>query len=164
MLFCPLFGSPCFSVFLSAAAAVASAVLSRTCRLPRVIVFSVVIFRLAAVVDGWTRSALNQPPPAPTLPYPPGPRPEGCRLYAIQPSKVYPAVSGKALIAPTVFFFIRCWCPPSQVLEMGYEEDHTLNNAKLSVMALACVFAVTAQFWPQPFPESRLLLAVCCAR
>ncbi|CAN0046311.1 unnamed protein product [Scytosiphon promiscuus] len=49
------------------------------------------------------------------------------------------------------------------VLEMGYEEDHTLNNAKLSVMALACVFAVTAQFWPQPFPESRLLLAVCCA-
>ncbi|CAB1108716.1 unnamed protein product [Ectocarpus sp. CCAP 1310/34] len=48
------------------------------------------------------------------------------------------------------------------VLEMGYEEDHTLNNAKLAVMALACVFAVTAQFWPQPFPESRALLAVCC--
>lgn len=47
---------------------------------------------------------------------------------------------------------------------MGYDEDHTLNNAKLSVMALACVFAVTAQFWPQPFPESRALLAVCCAR
>eukprot|EP00904_Undaria_pinnatifida_P006321 jgi/Undpi1/2819/HiC_scaffold_14.g06196.m1 len=49
------------------------------------------------------------------------------------------------------------------VLEMGYDEDHTLNNAKLSVMALACVFAVTAQFWPQPFPESRPLLAVCCS-
>eukprot|EP00903_Cladosiphon_okamuranus_P005836 g5777.t1 len=49
------------------------------------------------------------------------------------------------------------------VLEMGHDEDHTLNNAKLSVMALACVFAVTAQFWPQPFPESRALLAVCCA-
>ena len=47
---------------------------------------------------------------------------------------------------------------------MGYDEDHTLNNAKLSVMALACVFAVTAQFWPQPFPESRPLLAVCCFR
>lgn len=47
---------------------------------------------------------------------------------------------------------------------MGYEEDHTLNNAKLAVMALACVFATVAQFWPQPFPESRSILAVCCVR
>ncbi|CAM9726094.1 unnamed protein product [Ascophyllum nodosum] len=48
------------------------------------------------------------------------------------------------------------------VLEMGYDEDHTLNNAKLAIMALACIFAVTAQFWPQPFPDSRPLLAACC--
>ena len=47
---------------------------------------------------------------------------------------------------------------------MGYDEDHTLNNAKLAIMALACIFAVTAQFWPQPFPDSRPLLAACCLR
>lgn len=51
-----------------------------------------------------------------------------------------------------------------KVLEMGYEEDHTINNIKLFIMALACVFALVAQFWPQPFPESRPLLASCCIR
>ncbi|CAN0440004.1 unnamed protein product, partial [Discosporangium mesarthrocarpum] len=46
--------------------------------------------------------------------------------------------------------------------DIGYDEDHFSNNVKLAVMALACAFALTAQFWPQPFPESRLILAICC--
>ncbi|CAM9841103.1 unnamed protein product [Choristocarpus tenellus] len=49
-------------------------------------------------------------------------------------------------------------------IDMGYEEDHFINNVKLAVMTLACVFALVAQFWPQPFPESRLMLAICCGR
>eukprot|EP00593_Proboscia_inermis_P001718 CAMPEP_0171294950 /NCGR_PEP_ID=MMETSP0816-20121228/3490_1 /TAXON_ID=420281 /ORGANISM="Proboscia inermis, Strain CCAP1064/1" /LENGTH=229 /DNA_ID=CAMNT_0011767203 /DNA_START=12 /DNA_END=701 /DNA_ORIENTATION=+ len=42
------------------------------------------------------------------------------------------------------------------------EEDHALENVKLSLMALACMFAVVAQFSPMPFPESRMMLGVCC--
>jgi signal peptidase complex subunit 2 len=30
------------------------------------------------------------------------------------------------------------------------------------LMFLSCVFAMVAQFYPIPFPESRPLLAVCC--
>jgi len=42
------------------------------------------------------------------------------------------------------------------------EEDHLLENIKLSLMTLACMFAVVAQFSPMPFPESRMMLGVCC--
>ena len=42
------------------------------------------------------------------------------------------------------------------------EEDYRLDNFKLAIMVLACLFAVVAQFAPVPFPESRPLLGVCC--
>ena len=44
------------------------------------------------------------------------------------------------------------------------DEDYRWDNFKLSIMALACVFAMVAQFAPVPFPESRPLLGICgCA-
>uniref|UniRef100_A0A7R9Z7Z3 Signal peptidase complex subunit 2 n=1 Tax=Pseudictyota dubia TaxID=2749911 RepID=A0A7R9Z7Z3_9STRA len=42
-------------------------------------------------------------------------------------------------------------------------EDHTVDNIKLSIMALACTFAMVAQFAPLPFPDSRPVLGGCCA-
>jgi signal peptidase complex subunit 2 len=42
------------------------------------------------------------------------------------------------------------------------EEDLKWDNIKLSLMAIACVFAMVAQFAPIPFPESRPLLGACC--
>jgi len=41
-------------------------------------------------------------------------------------------------------------------------EDHKLDNIKLGVMTMACLFAVVAQFSPIPFPDSRPMLGVCC--
>eukprot|EP00980_Cylindrotheca_fusiformis_P000360 scaffold91_cov127-Cylindrotheca_fusiformis.AAC.20 len=38
------------------------------------------------------------------------------------------------------------------------EEDYRLDNAKLTIMIVACLFAVVAQFAPVPFPDSRPLL------
>jgi len=51
--------------------------------------------------------------------------------------------------------------------DAGFAEDHRLSNLKLLLGALACAFALIAQFWPSPFaplpfPESRPLLLVCC--
>lgn len=51
--------------------------------------------------------------------------------------------------------------------DAGFAEDHRLSNLKLFLGALACAFALVAQFWPSPlaplpFPESRSLLLVCC--
>eukprot|EP00802_Teleaulax_amphioxeia_P020288 Tamp_20564.p1 GENE.Tamp_20564~~Tamp_20564.p1 ORF type:complete len:234 (+),score=63.39 Tamp_20564:43-702(+) len=51
--------------------------------------------------------------------------------------------------------------------DAGFAEDHTLSNLKLFLGALACAFALIAQFYPSPlaplpFPESRPLLLVCC--
>ena len=46
---------------------------------------------------------------------------------------------------------------------IGLAEDHKLNNIKLILMAVACIFAMIAQFSPLPFPESRLVLGFCCA-
>jgi len=51
--------------------------------------------------------------------------------------------------------------------DAGFAEDHRLSNLKLLLGALACAFALVAQFWPNPFaplpfPESRPLLLVCC--
>ena len=48
------------------------------------------------------------------------------------------------------------------VLQQGYDEDQTLENVKLGLMAVACFLAMTAQFYPMPFPESRPLLGGCC--
>jgi len=49
------------------------------------------------------------------------------------------------------------------ITEGGYEANYSWDNMKLLLMALACVFAMVAQFFPIPFPASRPLLAVCCA-
>ncbi len=49
------------------------------------------------------------------------------------------------------------------IVEAGYEADYSWENSKLLLMFLACVFAMVAQFYPMPFPSSRVLLAVCCA-
>lgn len=46
---------------------------------------------------------------------------------------------------------------------IGLVEDHKLNNIKLILMTVACIFAMIAQFSPLPFPESRPLLGFCCA-
>ncbi|CAM9634850.1 unnamed protein product [Chrysoparadoxa australica] len=47
-------------------------------------------------------------------------------------------------------------------LEMDYDEDCKLGNIKLTLMVMACLFALLAHFYPTPFPDSRALLAVCC--
>lgn len=49
------------------------------------------------------------------------------------------------------------------VQDMGYLPDYKLENLKLLLMLLSCLFAMTAQFYPIPFPSSRPLLGVCCA-
>jgi hypothetical protein len=49
------------------------------------------------------------------------------------------------------------------VVDAGYQADYTWDNFKLFLMFLSCVFAMVAQFYPMPFPDSRILLAVCCA-
>jgi signal peptidase complex subunit 2 len=41
-------------------------------------------------------------------------------------------------------------------------EDYRMDNIKLAIMALACAFAMVAQFAPIPFPESRIILGSCC--
>lgn len=48
------------------------------------------------------------------------------------------------------------------ISEAGYEANYSWDNFKLFLMFLSCVFAMGAQFYPMPFPDSRLLLAVCC--
>lgn len=49
------------------------------------------------------------------------------------------------------------------VRDMGYTPDYKTENLKLLLMFLSCLFAMTAQFYPIPFPASRPLLGVCCA-
>lgn len=46
--------------------------------------------------------------------------------------------------------------------EAGYEPNYSWDNWKLLLMFISCVFAMIAQFYPMPFPSSRILLAVCC--
>ena len=45
----------------------------------------------------------------------------------------------------------------------GYKENHYVDNLKIGLMVIACLFAMTAQFYPMPFPQSRPLLGVCCS-
>lgn len=49
------------------------------------------------------------------------------------------------------------------IIELGYRMNYSWDNIKLLIMVVSCVFAMTAQFYPLPFPDSRLLLGVCCA-
>lgn len=42
------------------------------------------------------------------------------------------------------------------------DEDYRLDNFKLALMIIACLFAMVAQFAPVPFPDSRPLLGICC--
>jgi signal peptidase complex subunit 2 len=51
--------------------------------------------------------------------------------------------------------------------DQGFPEDHRLSNIKLALGTIACLLALVAQFYPNPFkplpfPESRPLLLVCC--
>lgn len=48
------------------------------------------------------------------------------------------------------------------ITESGYAPNYNWDNFKILLMTLSCVFALVAQFYPLPFPESRSLLAVCC--
>lgn len=48
------------------------------------------------------------------------------------------------------------------VYTCGVTADYRLDNIKLLVMFVSCLFAMTAQFYPMPFPQSRPLLGVCC--
>ena len=47
--------------------------------------------------------------------------------------------------------------------EGGFATNYFWENIKLLLMFLSCVFAMAAQFYPIPFPDSRPLLGVCCA-
>lgn len=51
---------------------------------------------------------------------------------------------------------------PSQIVDLGFDENFYWDNIKLGLMVVACAFAMVAQFYPMPFPESRPLLGVCC--
>jgi signal peptidase complex subunit 2 len=48
------------------------------------------------------------------------------------------------------------------IVDAGYEANYSWDNFKLFLMFISCVFAMIAQFYPLPFPDSRLLLAACC--
>mmetsp|Transcript_9633 Transcript_9633/g.28748 ORF Transcript_9633/g.28748 Transcript_9633/m.28748 type:complete len:252 (-) Transcript_9633:123-878(-) len=43
------------------------------------------------------------------------------------------------------------------------DEDYRFDNFKLVLMTVACIFAMIAQFAPLPFPNSRIVIGLCCA-
>ena len=49
------------------------------------------------------------------------------------------------------------------LIENGFQPNYFWENLKLFLMFLSCVFAMIAQFYPIPFPDSRPLLGFCCA-
>ncbi len=49
------------------------------------------------------------------------------------------------------------------VKDMGFELNYNRDNFKLVLMVVSCIFALIAQFYPMPFPDSRILLGVCCS-
>jgi len=49
------------------------------------------------------------------------------------------------------------------IREAGYNINYSSENLKLFLMFLSCVSAMVAQFYPIPFPKSRILLGACCA-
>mmetsp|Transcript_7494 Transcript_7494/g.13554 ORF Transcript_7494/g.13554 Transcript_7494/m.13554 type:complete len:172 (-) Transcript_7494:49-564(-) len=46
-------------------------------------------------------------------------------------------------------------------LDATYPRSIRLDTIKVSLMIAACLFALIAQFTPEPFPESRLTLGIC---
>ena len=49
------------------------------------------------------------------------------------------------------------------VQSYGYEPNYRSENIKMLLMVISCGFALAAQFYPIPFPQSRPLLGLCCA-
>lgn len=49
------------------------------------------------------------------------------------------------------------------VKKYGYDINYRAENIKLFIMFISCVFALVAQFYPLTFPDSRMLLGICCA-
>ena len=49
------------------------------------------------------------------------------------------------------------------IMAIGFEQSYSWDNLKLLLMVVSCVFAMVAQFYPMPFPESRPLQGACCA-
>ena len=49
------------------------------------------------------------------------------------------------------------------LIESGFQPNYFWENMKLFLMFMSCVFAMIAQFYPIPFPDSRPLLGFCCA-
>jgi hypothetical protein len=56
--------------------------------------------------------------------------------------------------------FFLCW---AQVVEQDYPIDKTLMNLKLLLGYVAVAFALLAQFYPKPWPETWALTAACVA-
>jgi len=46
--------------------------------------------------------------------------------------------------------------------EVGFQEDTVLSNVKLFLGLLSVTLALTAQFYPAPFPENYYVLLICC--
>ena len=45
--------------------------------------------------------------------------------------------------------------------ELGYDIDYKNDNIKMLLMFIASCFALTAQFYPLPFPKNRILIGIC---
>jgi len=46
---------------------------------------------------------------------------------------------------------------------MGYDERHLVTDSKIALGLLAVGLALTAQFYPAPYPENKTVLALCIA-
>jgi hypothetical protein len=46
----------------------------------------------------------------------------------------------------------------------GVAINYTIDNLKMLLMFLCCVFAMVAQFHPSKFPDNIMLLGGCCGR
>ena len=44
---------------------------------------------------------------------------------------------------------------------LNFKEDFWSSNLKLGIMTFACAVALLAQFFPMPFPESRVYVGIC---
>ena len=52
---------------------------------------------------------------------------------------------------------------PQEVLEdLGYETDWAIWNVKMVLGVISCVCAGVAQLWPGEYPETMIVLMVCC--
>jgi len=46
--------------------------------------------------------------------------------------------------------------------EVGYVEDTSISNLKLVLGTISVSLALTAQFYPAPFPQNYYVLLICC--